>query len=72
MIKIVKGNRGKHGNIYLPKAYIGKVVMIIPLSKKEEKEYKKKERELQKSVDKARLNYQKHLIKLKKLREERK
>ncbi len=74
MIKIVRGrkDRIRVGYIYLPKEYVGRAISVVLLSKEETKAYRKKEKELQEQIDKSKRDYEEHLLKLRKLREERK
>ena len=62
------GSGGICGRIYLPKDWVNKFVNINLLNKKEETEYLKKKLEHEKKLIKKEINYQNHLLKLKKLR----
>ena len=73
IIKQVKNRGSKRGvssgNIYLPKGYIGKLVLISIIPDKEAKQYFKAERDCKSEREKRAEKLEKHLKKLNELRD---
>lgn len=71
VVKSKSGSGSLYGRIYLPKEYIGKLVLIVPLNKTEEKAYMKNEMEYLKSIKEREERLKMTHTKLRALREDR-
>jgi len=75
MIKKVStwgSEKNSGGKVYVPKEFIGRLVLVSPLTKSEEKEYYRIERLLERDEKEREKKHRTHINKLRVMREKRK